>query len=352
MDLQSELGTHEAVQQVASLFAKFLVGPGAATLTSSDSFFTPFEQMFVGQEGSWWWTSNYDEKGSSPWAAEANRLMCEPMPDGFHNWNNQNEFRLLSDEDQIPPYHRGKHRASIALENGVLESNTIAQLRYVELSVTDVAVGLNGYAIIREEKAGVLSNGSDDGNDYTSAKEIATKLNSRELAYNKTINIQGDPSLDAGDRCAAINQAAYDLALRTASPSAVARFKAVGRPLKMVSDTQPTPPAGPWWIWNYLQFTDKDTEVEVMSYYAFYALSGLAYGAGNHYCKLLSPARALEWIYTDGVRPKDAHSCCIKKNILGIFGCGLVHPVEVHIADQAFCCPKTPCQQLENTIIA
>jgi len=348
-DIQSEVGADEAKKQVASLFAAFLANPGAADIPSVDSFFQPFEDMFVGQEGSWWWTSNYEEKGSSLWAAEANRRMCEPMPDGFHNWHLTNEFHLLSDEGGIPPYYRTKHRPNITLNNGVLESSTITQLRYVEVSVTDTAVGENGYAIIKEEKAGVLSKIKDDGNDYTSAKEIATKLNSREFAYNRTIGHGNDPSLDDGDRCAAINQASYELALKAASASAAARFKNKGRQLKMVADKSPTPPAGPWWIWNYLQFADnKSSEVDVMAWKAFFPLSAGSYGRGNHYCKLLSPARALEWVYTDGLRSIEARSCCSEK---GRLGCGLIHPVEVRIADAAYCCPKTSCQSNEKSVI-
>ena len=75
----------------------------------------------------------------------------------------------------------------------------------------------------------------------------------------------------------------------------------------MANDMKPFPPAGPWWIWNYLQYTKNTTTagkptLDVASWYAFYSTSGLAYGAGNHYCKLLSPARAMEWIYTDSLK--------------------------------------------------
>eukprot|EP00438_Fugacium_kawagutii_P033762 Skav215078 [mRNA] locus=scaffold2575:180785:193883:+ [translate_table: standard] len=72
----------------------------------------------------------------------------------------RNEFRMLSDEEPpgkqlIPPYYRTKHRPNITGSNtSGLDSITVAQLRYVELSVLQVAAGLNGWAVIKEEKAG------------------------------------------------------------------------------------------------------------------------------------------------------------------------------------------------------
>eukprot|EP01062_Namystynia_karyoxenos_P080552 TRINITY_DN8692_c0_g8_i1.p1 TRINITY_DN8692_c0_g8~~TRINITY_DN8692_c0_g8_i1.p1 ORF type:complete len:570 (+),score=159.60 TRINITY_DN8692_c0_g8_i1:75-1712(+) len=303
-DLPSELGSDAARAAVAELAAAFLAAPGRSTPPSPAAFFAPFTKMFVEQEGSWWWTSNSEEGGSSPWAAQAQARMADPMPQGFAQWKSLvNEFHLLSDESGIPPYYREKHRPNVTVQGKQPEGHTVSQLRYIELTVLKVGMGENGYELIKEEKSGVLNEIKDDGADYTSAIEIATKMASRQLAWNRT-GAAADKSLDDGDRCKDINQAAYDLALQAASPSARARFQAKGRPLVMVADKSPFPPAGPWFIWNYLQYDDKGTSgVQVQSWKVFYALDAAKYGAGNHYCKLLSPARALEWIYTDGLRP-------------------------------------------------
>lgn len=96
------------------------------------------------------------------------------------------------------------------------------------------------------------------------------------------------------------------MALKSASKDALKRFQERGRPLVMMPDKKPVPPAGPWWIWGYLSFADVGSAVQVTAPYAFYPLNGPAYGAGNHYCKLLSPAMALEWIYIDSLRPSNA----------------------------------------------
>merc|ERR1712136_71404 len=280
MDLPSEIGSEAARAAVADLIVGFAAGPGAFQTEALDATFSPFVDMFVKQEGSWWWTSNSDENGSSPWAADAQRRMAEPMPAGFDSWTVSNEFHMLTDESGIPPYYRNKHRPHVSVaSNNEMISTTVSQLRYVELTVTGTAVGENGYEIIKEEKAGVLGNGDfvDDGSVHVGAIEIATKIASRQNAWNAT--------------------GAVD-------PAALARFQAKGRPLVMVADKAPLISGGPWWIWTYMGWNDKGVEgVEVQSIYIFVSLSGLAYGAGNHYCNLLSPARALEWIYTDSLRP-------------------------------------------------
>jgi hypothetical protein len=232
--------------------------------------------------------------------------MIEPLPENWSVVSTSNEFHLLSDEEKIPPYYREKHRAAIqVVDSNQLSTSTITQLRYVEVSVTEAAAGLNGYAIIKEELGAVLNRVEDDGKNFVSAIEIATKMVSRQKACNVTGQESCPDSLDDGDRCAAINREAIDLALtQGCSESCRQRYESQGTPLRVISDRKPFPPAGPWWIFNYLSFQRNETShtMDVSSWYAFYSTSGLKYGAGNHYCKLLSPARALEWIMIDSLR--------------------------------------------------
>ncbi len=269
----------------------------------------PIVEVFAKQEGSWYFNSNIDkEHGTSLWGAQAQTSMIEPLPENWSVVSTSNEFHLLSDEKKIPPYYRGKHRAAIQVVDSnrkQLSTSTITQLRYVEVSVTEAAAGLNGYAIITEELNAVLDRVEDDGKNFVSAIEIATKMVSRQKACNVTGQDSYPDSLDDGDRCAEINRQAIDLALNQGcSESCRQRYESQGTPLRVVSDRKPFPPAGPWWIFNYLSFQRNETShtMDVSSWYAFYSTSGLKYGARNHYCKLLSPARALEWIMIDSLR--------------------------------------------------
>ena len=53
----------------------------------------------------------------------------------------------------IPPYYRPKHRPNLTLDDHTLASSTVSQLRYVQVSVLQTAAGLNGWQVIKEEKA-------------------------------------------------------------------------------------------------------------------------------------------------------------------------------------------------------
>ncbi|KAJ1458444.1 hypothetical protein M885DRAFT_89176 [Pelagophyceae sp. CCMP2097] len=146
-----------------------------------------------------------------------------------------NEFRLLSDEPAVAPYYRPMHRAAVSVAGGALRSRTVSQLRYVALApqrslLRPLIISLEGWRLIKEEKAALLATTVDDGGGFVSALEISTKLRSRMYVYNAT----GRPApaqLDDGPRCAEINAAAYDLALAAASPRARKRFMQSGRPL-------------------------------------------------------------------------------------------------------------------------
>jgi len=101
--------------------------------------------------------------------------------------------------------------------------------------------------------------------------------------------------------CKDINQLALDWALSKASPSALADYNKYGKKL-VFGDDNGSKAAGPLWIWSYLSYTDNKDKTEttvVAPYMATPADFWLSGKGGFHYCKLLNPSRALEWIYID-----------------------------------------------------
>lgn len=112
--------------------------------------------------------------------------------------------------------------------------------------------------------------------------------------------------------CRNVNQAAYEWALDHADPSVRSRFEKQGIPMMMVDDkAAPIGIEGPEWIKDELNYTlVKDTSfprVEIQSWQFVVANTNQGnepwfLPVGMHYCKLLSPARAMEWIYLDALR--------------------------------------------------
>ena len=146
----------------------------------------------------------------------------------------------------------------------------------------------------------------DTGFLPVSAVELRTKMSSRQNIYTHAgLSNQDFDQLDGGDvRCGEINQKAWDYALSNAGNHTVDRFNQYGQPYRIISDIDVCP-AGPCWIWKELQYdeTESGDAVEVASPQFSTPIDYPApKAAGYHYCKVLSPARAMEWVYVDGLR--------------------------------------------------
>ncbi len=152
------------------------------------------------------------------------------------------------------------------------------------------------------------------------ANELKTKIKSRQAIWQaagvqNVSFVETDASVGSGgegDRCGEINQAAIDWAYDRLSEDARRRYDEFGQKLVVKEDLD-TCKAGPCWIWDPLRFTEDDdantVDVKAVTFstenkasYPCGENKLLPCSAGFHYCKLLSPARALEWMRVDGLK--------------------------------------------------
>lgn len=149
----------------------------------------------------------------------------------------------------------------------------------------------------------------DTGSVPNAASEMKAKLMSRQSiqvdAGNKTSDFHEDD--EVGSRCADINKAALQWAIDHTSADTLARYNAKGKKLVIGDDLGPYN-AGPLWIWKYMDYVDNADKTEtviqspMMRTPTNYPISA---ARGFHYCKLLSPYRAMEWIYVDALYDHD-----------------------------------------------
>jgi len=156
----------------------------------------------------------------------------------------------------------------------------------------------------------------DTGFIATSALEIGTKLASRQCTYILGAGkVDTSFDVDAPNFCAQTNEKAYAWAKEKAQATSKARFEKFGQKFTFKDDIPKE--GGPLWLYARLQFNDMGEEVEVASpmqktekdYWKNHfgpipRPSSIPDPGCYHYCKLLSPARAIEWIYLDSLRAK------------------------------------------------
>jgi hypothetical protein len=147
-----------------------------------------------------------------------------------------------------------------------------------------------------------------------SALELRSKMKSRTTLY-KAVGLKPSPNVDKNyTLCKSANQQAWQWALNNAEDSVRKRFEANGELFVMVDDKEaPIGFHGPEWIEKTLVYNrvqnskNGNSYIEVQSWtfvVGDFPVHSKYLPTGMHYCKLLSPARAMEWIYTDSLRMK------------------------------------------------
>ena len=130
-----------------------------------------------------------------------------------------------------------------------------------------------------------------------SRQSVHLKAGDKEADFHKLDEV--------GNRCAEINKKALAWAMNKASPKALKRYHDFGNKLVFGDDTGPFK-SGPLWIWHPMSYEDNADKTETLVQSPMIRTpSDSSVFAGFHYCKLLSPYRALEWIYVDSLYDRD-----------------------------------------------
>ncbi len=202
---------------------------------------------------------------------------------------------VVNDKDEFHPVYqipvhlpKIDNNCSTFSSQCVLKTHTVSQCVYEELDKLDTAFFANSAEEIRCK--------------MSSRQSIMKAAGMKDVDFNKT---------DGSSICKVINQASYSYALNISSKTALERYKKLGQELTFGDDLGPYN-AGPLWIWDPLKYktvtnSDGKKVIEIRSPMMRTPTDyPVELAAGFHYCKLLSPARAIEWIYVDGLRLYDS----------------------------------------------
>merc|ERR1712129_11694 len=126
--------------------------------------------------------------------------------------------------------------------------------------------------------------------------EMRHKMTSRQACYEK---VKGGRVEEDVGICGSINKMIIDWALQHAAPQTLQRYEAYGELLQIGEDIKSKTDV----TWtddtlNEVRKCNESTHVNYRSVESNYYYQPF----GVHYCKLISPAHAMEWMYTDGLR--------------------------------------------------
>ena len=149
----------------------------------------------------------------------------------------------------------------------------------------------------------------DTGFHPQAASEMKSKMSSRQKTQEHAgVKNPDFHKLDeTGNRCAEINQASIDWAYSHLSKAAKSNYDKYGQKLVTGNDLGPYN-EGPLWINTLMSYKENSSKTQmVVSAPMMRTPTDYIVGsaAGFHYCKVLSPFKALEWMYDDALYNKN-----------------------------------------------
>jgi len=245
-------------------------------------------------------------QGGSPWAERAMAIMGHS--DGIRVRSVDSQQPLILEELTAPAYssnhlpflhsgrwrgQRSSHRDPRTNPGGGRAPSLCSTPRGCVLDATTVT-----------EPVYDCLDSLDTGFTMLSAAELRCRMKSRQAVQLAAGIASADfAALDSpeADRCREINEDAIAWALESADDKARGRFRQYGQPLVTGSDVG-TCKAETCWVYTPLGWHDDGHKVTIASISFAVANNESLPFAGMHFCKLLSPARVLEWMYIDGLR--------------------------------------------------
>ena len=214
----------------------------------------------------------------SPWTARAQQIMSGlVLAKNISNLVDTDRFwpvNKIFPHDYLPQMNN----QCPAPAECVLNTSTVTQNIYSKLNIDDITF------------------------DPISALQMESKLNSRQRCYE---HASVKPALfnetDTDQNCAEINMASYLTAVEQAAPSTRDRFLSSGQRMTMANDKIIV--VYPLWSGESLLINTTGPVATVLSPAMKFSTSNpIPLLSGLHFCKLMSPAYAMEWVYTDGLR--------------------------------------------------
>ena len=283
---------------------------------------------------------------SSPWTAYSQQLMINSNIDNNKGIiaDTKDSQHIVTEENpscHLPHIHAGTDRISgNTIQNTVVSENPGSGSPSLCTHPDTCTLTVNTITQLIYENGGEIdiwridigNDNIDTGYYPITAKEMKSKMKSKQAIlqaanYTAAVNNEEGSTFDDLDsnklgNCANINAKSIEYALDNALEKSRNRYEKYGQ--KMVSSTdgdKDVCKAGPCWIWASLEYNGRrgDNDIIIKSPAFPYENTNpfpcdeklypkddrhvvLPCTAGMHYCKLLSPARVMEWIMVDSLR--------------------------------------------------